>query len=138
MRFSRAGAVAAALLLTVGAGACSSKSSTASTSTSTTAPAGSGTTAASGPATTAAPAAGGTTIAIQNFKFNPDPATFKVGDTVTVSNKDGTDHSLTANDTSFDTGVFSSGSKTITLSKAGTFSIHCKIHNFMTGTITVK
>ncbi len=137
MRFSRAGAVAAALLLTLGAGACSSKSSTASTATSTTAPAGSGTTAAGAPSTVA-PAAGGTTIAIQNFKFNPDPSTFKVGDTVTVSNKDGTDHSLTANDGSFDTGVFSSGSKTITLSKAGSFSIHCRIHNFMTGTIIVK
>jgi plastocyanin len=77
-------------------------------------------------------------IAIQSFKFNPDHASAKAGATITVTNGDGTDHSLTADDGSFDTGVFSGGTKTITLSKAGSFSYHCKIHNFMTGVIQVS
>lgn len=136
MRVPRSAAVVAAVLLTLGLGACG-KSKTSSTSTSSSsAPAGTGTTAAG--ASTTAPASSPGAIAIQGFKFVPSPATAKVGDTITVTNKDGTDHSFTANDGSFDTGVFSSGSKTITLTKAGTFSVHCKIHNFMTGSITVS
>jgi plastocyanin len=126
--------LAAALVLTLAAGACSKSTKTTST---TTAGAGAATTTGGGAATTAAPAVGGNTIDITNFSFKPSPATFKVGTTVTVTNKDGTDHSLTAVNGTFDTGVFSSGSKTIVLNKAGTYAIHCRIHNFMTGTITV-
>ncbi|MDQ1358878.1 MAG: hypothetical protein QOJ52_489 [Acidimicrobiaceae bacterium] len=137
MRVPRSGAlVAAAVFLSLGLGACSSKSSTTSTSSTTTAASGSSSSAPS--PTTGAPSAATGKITIQGFKFVPDPSSAKVGDTITVTNADGTDHSLTATDGSFDTGVFSSGSKTITLSKAGTFSIHCRIHNFMTGTITVS
>ena len=101
-----------AVVLTLGAGACSStkKVSTGSSS---------------------------ATIDITNFKFQPDPDHVKVGETITVTNLDGTDHSLTANDGAFDTGVFSSGSKTIVITKPGTYTIHCRIHNFMTGTIIV-
>jgi plastocyanin len=116
-------------------GACSSSKKT-STSSTTTTPYGAGatTTTAGGSSSTADV----TAIAIKGFKFSPSPAHVKVGTTVTVTNDDSTDHSLTANDASFDTTVFSSGSKTITLSKAGTFSIHCRIHNFMTGSIVVS
>ena len=84
--------------------------------------------------------AGAQTVAIQSFKFNPDKLTAKVGDKVMVTNlDDGTQHSLTADDNSFDTGKFekTDGPKTITLSKSGTFPYHCQVHNFMTGTITV-
>jgi plastocyanin len=128
--------LAAALILSAGLGACSSKSSTSSTTTTSSA-SGSSTSAAGGTSTTAAATAAAGKITIQGFKFVPDPSTAKVGATVTVTNQDGTDHSLTATDGSFDTGVFSSGSKTFTVSKAGTFSFHCRIHNFMTGTLTV-
>jgi len=88
---------------------------------------------------TTAPAATNTnSITIKGFTFKPTPAHAKVGDTITVTNSDGTDHSLTADDGSFDTGKFSSGSKTITLTKAGTFSFHCQVHNYMTGSIQVS
>ncbi len=70
--------------------------------------------------------------------FQRSPAHVKAGTTITVTNDDSTNHSLTATDGSFDTGVYSSGSKTITIAKAGTYSIHCRIHNFMTGTIIVS
>lgn len=85
--------------------------------------------------------AGSETITIQSFKFNPDKLSVKVGDKVTVTNLDeGTPHSLTADDKSFDTGVFqkSDNPKAITLKKAGTFTYTCTVHNFMKGTITVK
>jgi plastocyanin len=131
MRFPRAGTLAAVVLLSVGVVACGKSSTSASSSTST-APA-----AAGGATTTTGAAVKAGAITIHNFMFQPNPTTAKVGDTITVTNQDGTDHSLTATDGSFNTGVFSSGSKTITLTKAGTFTYHCMIHNFMTGTITV-
>ena len=131
MPFPRAGALAAVVLLSVGLGACG-KSSTSTSSSTSAAPA-----AAGGATTTTGAAVKAGTIAIHNFMFQPNPTTAKVGDTITVTNQDGTDHSLTATDGSFNTGVFSTGSKTITLTKPGTFTYHCMIHNFMTGTITV-
>ena len=70
--------------------------------------------------------------------FSPTPLNAKVGDTITVSNQDGTDHELKANDASFDTGRFSSGSKTIKVEKAGMFAYHCAIHDYMTGVIQVS
>ena len=54
-----------------------------------------------------------------------------------VANEDGTNHSMTADDGSFDTTIFSSGSKPITFTKAGEIKVHCEIHNFMTGVIQV-
>ncbi|MDQ6614188.1 MAG: cupredoxin domain-containing protein [Actinomycetota bacterium] len=135
MRVPRSGAITAVVLLTLGAGACGKSSTTSSTTTSGAAAA---TTTSGGAATTAAPAGAAGTISIKNFMFQPNPAQAKVGDTITVTNVDGTNHSLTAIDGSFDTGVFSSGSKTIKLTKAGTFAIHCMIHNFMMGSVVVK
>ena len=79
----------------------------------------------------------GTAITIKDFTFSPTPLHAKVGDTITVTNDDNTAHQLTANDSSFDTGAFSSGSKTITVAKAGTFAYHCAIHDYMTGVIQV-
>ncbi len=92
------------------AGACSSGSSVPASST----PAGGAGTA-------------GTAIAIKDFTFSPTPLNAKVGATITVTNADNTDHQLKANDGSFDTGAFSSGSKTITVMTAGTFAYHCAI-----------
>ena len=134
MRTLRAPALLAVVLLIFGVGLASCGGSSSSRSSSATSTSGSG-----GAATTArgAAATGAGPVAIHNFAFQPATLTAKVGDTITVTNQDNTDHSLTANDGSFDTGVFSSGSKTIKLTKAGTFSFHCKIHSFMTGTITV-
>ncbi len=118
----------------LGLTACGS-SSPAKVTSPTTAPTGAGATTA----TTAATGAQSTNaIKIQSFKFTPSPASAKVGDTITVTNADGTDHSLTADDGSFDSGVFSGGTKTFTVSKAGSIKYHCRIHNFMTGVIQVS
>jgi plastocyanin len=131
-------ALAALVSLAVaGCGSSGNKSSTSPTtaaSSATTANS-TGTTAATGTSV----AAGAQVIAIQNFKFSPDPLATKTGK-VTVTNMDeGTPHSVTADDGSFDTGIFrkTDGPKTITLSKTGTFKYHCQVHSFMHGTIQV-
>lgn len=77
-----------------------------------------------------AASSGTKTVTISNFEFAPDTLEVKVGDTVTVDNKDQTDHTVTARDKSFDTGSFM-GTKTFTVSKAGTFEYVCEIHPFM-------
>ena len=74
--------------------------------------------------------AGPKTLTIANFEFAPDTLEVKVGDTITVDNKDQTEHTVTAQDKSFDTGSFT-GTKTFTVTKAGTFTYICEIHPFM-------
>jgi len=88
------------------------------------------------------PASGGGSdaVTISNFKFAPATLTVAPGATVTVSNKDSTAHTFTADDgKSFDTGDVDPGSShTIKVSKAGTYAYHCSIHSFMKGTLVVK
>lgn len=76
-------------------------------------------------------------VTIGSFKYTPQPLTAQVGDTVTVVNDDDTQHSLSADDGSFTTGIFGKGTKTFTVGAAGTFAFHCEVHNFMTGVIQV-
>jgi plastocyanin len=133
---SRSAFIVAVAVLAIGAAGCGSSGNKASSNTSTTLAA-SGTTTAGGPTSTAA-TAGVDSIAIQNFKFGPDPLDVKQGSKVTVAIlDDNVPHSVTADDGSFDTGIFmkSSGPKTITVSKGGTIHYHCQVHNFMKGTI---
>ncbi|ONH51425.1 hypothetical protein CcI49_35765 [Frankia sp. CcI49] len=101
------------------------------------------------PSTTTAPAAdsgsataGGapnaTTVTIENFAFSPKTPTFKVGQTITVVNNDDAPHTWTSEAGGFDTGELEKGQRaTVTLSKAGTFTVICRIHPSMTGTVTV-
>jgi len=78
-------------------------------------------------------------ITIANFQFSPDPLVVTPGTAVKVTNRDGTVHTVTAADKSFDTGDLDGGaSTTITVAKAGTYKFFCNIHNYMTGTIEVK
>lgn len=111
--------------------ACSSSSTSSSTSSSSATGSSSGSSSSSGQAT-------GATITIKGFAFSPTPLKAKAGDTITVTNLDNTNHSVTADDNSFDTNPFSSGSKTFTVPTAGTFKFHCKIHSTMTGEIDVS
>ena len=81
-----------------------------------------------------------TTVDISNFKFVPATITVKQGAQLTVTNKDSTAHTATADSGgAFDTGDINPGSsKTVTLSKAGRFAYHCTIHPFMHGVIVVQ
>ena len=81
----------------------------------------------------------GTAVSIKNFQYSPNPVSVKVGAKVTVTNDDGTVHTLTANDGQFDTGDLDGGaSGTITITKPGTYAYFCNIHNYMTGTIEAR
>jgi len=133
-------AVAVVALGAAGCGSSGTKSPAATTTITSASGGNSARTTAGGTSTTPA-AAGSQTIAIQNFKFSPDPLTVKSGTKVTVAIlDDGIPHSLTADDSDFDTGIFmkSSGPKTVTLSRTGTFKYHCQVHSFMKGTIDVS
>ncbi|WP_232295099.1 cupredoxin domain-containing protein [Parafrankia sp. EUN1f] len=77
-------------------------------------------------------------MTIENFAFSPKTPTFKVGQTITVVNNDSAPHTWTSEAGGFDTGKLEKGQRaTVTLSKAGTFTVICQIHPSMTGTVTV-
>jgi plastocyanin len=79
-------------------------------------------------------------ITISNFMFSPMSATVAPGATVTVTNKDSVTHTLTATNSTFDTGDIGAGqSKTFTApTKPGKYSYICNIHQYMMGTIVVS
>jgi len=75
-------------------------------------------------------------VVIKDFAFSPTPLRVTAGSSVTVTNEDGTTHTLTADDGKFDTGDLAGGQRmTITIDKPGTYAYHCDIHNYMTGVI---
>jgi len=93
---------------------------------------------ASAPAA-AAPAAAKSAIAIASFKYSPESTSVASGAKITVDNRDTAEHTITADDNSFDSGtVAAGGTKTFTVSRAGTFKYHCAFHPFMHGELTVK
>lgn len=142
-------ALAAAGLLTLGLAACGSdgESDTESGSgdTATTESADNGTdygdsgstdtTAADAPSDAPAEA---TAPVIEDFTFVPDPISIEVGEEVTWTNNDGTSHTVSADDDSFDSGNLDSGATfSQTFDEAGEFTYHCNIHPSMTGTVAV-
>lgn len=77
-------------------------------------------------------------VTIKDFSFQPATITVNVGDTVTWTNEDSAPHSATADDGSFDTGVFGKGqSRSHTFTKAGEFSYYCAPHPNMKATVKV-
>ncbi len=89
-------------------------------------------------ATTSSSSSGGTEVSIANFAFSPDTLTVKAGTTVKWTNNDTTTHTVTADDTSFDSGNLDPGkSFSFTFKQAGTFSYHCSIHPTMKAKIVV-
>lgn len=112
--------------------ACGSSADTPSAG-SATPSAGSTSTAPNPPATTA------TTVGIDNFLYSPDPITVIVGTTITWTNDQGFDHTVTADDGSFDSGDLATGDTfEHTFDAAGTFAYLCSIHPNMAGTIIVQ
>ena len=79
-------------------------------------------------------------ITISNFKFSPATLTVQPGAKVSVTNKDGVNHTLTSDTQAFDTGQIASGQTgTFTApTKPGTYSYRCTVHPYMTGKLTVS
>ncbi len=87
-----------------------------------------------------APASGGSVqeIKIASFAFDPATLTIPVGTTVKWTNQDPADHTVTADDQSFDSGQLAQGkSFSFTFTKDGTFTYKCSNHSNMVGTIIV-
>jgi plastocyanin len=84
------------------------------------------------------------TVTMADFQFNPKEITITVGTTVTWVNNGTKKHSATADDGSFDTGLFAPGeSKSVTFDKPGTFPYYCQLHGdkggtAMSGVVVVK
>src|SRR5690348_14316940 len=78
-------------------------------------------------------------VNIQNIAFNPASITVNAGDTVTWTNNDQVNHTVTS-DTA---GIFNMSSApgstvSFTFNTPGTFTYHCNIHSNMHGTVVVN
>jgi plastocyanin len=92
----------------------------------------------------ARPVGAANTVQIENFLFAPEALTVPAGTKITFTNEDGAPHTATSGtspsaDGVFDTGTLAKGAhKSVTVSKAGTYTYYCAIHPFMKGTVTVR
>lgn len=81
---------------------------------------------------------------MQNISYNPDSLSVSQGTTVTWTNKDQVNHTVTSGVPGSPNGIFDSGTVspgktfTFTFDSTGTFKYYCKIHlDRMTGVVTV-
>ena len=88
----------------------------------------------------AAAVAGGATVDIQDFAYNPDPMTIPVGGTVTWTNRDAEPHTATARDRdALQSGTLKQGERyTETFEAAGTYEYFCEFHPNLKGTVVVR
>jgi len=78
-------------------------------------------------------------IKIVDFSFDPPNLTGTISTTITWTNAGPSNHTVTANDGSFDSGTILTNAKyTFTPTKAGTYAYHCSIHPTMTGTLVIR
>lgn len=80
-------------------------------------------------------------VTISSFAFSPASITVKAGTTVTWTNNDSANHTVTANTPSADAPSSDTLAKgktySVTFNKAGTYAYYCAIHTEMTGTVIV-
>lgn len=79
------------------------------------------------------------TIVISNFQFIPDEVTVHDGEELIIHNEDQVNHTFTAVNRDFNTGVIPPGHTVhfVVHLKPGTYPFLCLIHQFMTGTLIV-
>jgi plastocyanin len=78
-------------------------------------------------------------VRIEDFDYSPRTVTIRVGDTVTWTNRDPVEHTATATNGSFDTGMIApDGSARIRFTRAGTYAYLCTPHPDMRGTVVVR
>lgn len=78
-------------------------------------------------------------VFIEGNTFRPSTITVTAGTTITWTNKDGVNHTVTSTTGLFDSGSISSnGNYPHTFTTAGTFPYYCTIHPFMTATVIVN
>jgi plastocyanin len=103
---------------------------------------GGSTASSSAPASTSSSSSsgGGVAINMQNIAFDPKDVTVKVGQKVTWTNGDSTDHNVTADSgADFKSKDFGKGGTfSFTPTKAGTIKYECTIHPGMVATLNVQ
>ena len=78
-------------------------------------------------------------MTIENFNFTPATVTVAAGTTITWTNNDDVEHTVTASDNSFSSKALETGDTfSYTFAQPGTYSYFCAIHPFMTGRVTVQ
>jgi plastocyanin len=79
-------------------------------------------------------------VAIVNYTYKPADLTVAAGTKISFTNHDTTPHTATSKESeAFETGPIDPGqTKSITLSKPGTYTYYCVFHPFMKGTLTVE
>jgi amicyanin len=78
-------------------------------------------------------------IEMKNFAYSQPELRVKKGSTVTWKNEDGTAHTVTASDNSFDSGSMAKGATfSHTFTEVGTFDYSCTFHPNMKGKIIVE
>jgi plastocyanin len=92
------------------------------------------------PAASSSSSGGGVAIKMANIAFDPKDVTVKVGQKITWTNDDSTDHNVTADSgADFKSKDFGKGATfDFTPDKAGTIKYECTIHPGMTATTTVQ
>jgi plastocyanin len=81
----------------------------------------------------------GNEIWIQGMAFIPTTLSVRAGTTVTFINKDYTDHTVTADNNTFDSGTLKIGkSYSREFPVTGVYNFHCTLHPEMKGTIIVN
>lgn len=80
------------------------------------------------------------TVGISNFTFKPAVIAVEPGGSVTWTNRDQVPHTATADDRrTFDTATLRRGaSRTVRLTRPGTYSYFCVFHRFMVARVVVK
>jgi len=78
-------------------------------------------------------------VNIQDSQFTPTSTTIQAGTLVEWTNQDNKLHTITADDTLFDSIPLATGMKfSFTFTTPGTYTYHCRIHPDMKGTIIVQ
>lgn len=78
-------------------------------------------------------------VVVKALKFTPKTLTVAPGDEITFDFDDGSvQHNAVAEDKSFDTGIHTETTVTVTLNKPGRYPYVCTLHPTMKGTIIVE
>ena len=79
------------------------------------------------------------TVEIEGFAFGPDELAVDAGATVTWTNRDDTDHTVTQNGEILDSDPLAAGETyEVTFDEPGTYEYFCKFHPAMQATVTVR
>ena len=82
---------------------------------------------------------GANEVFIQSFAFSPSTITISVNSSVTWTNKDGVAHTVTSDNSIFDSGLLENNvSYTRQFTTVGTFNYHCTVHSTMTAKVIVQ